>query len=202
MRKIVFPGTEIDRSINTEYSYTEFNKKYISVLSMYDSETNTIIPLEGFWHPNLGEKVVGVVVDYDRSKIYVELSSFVQGVIELPKHFDNPIKIDKGELVEATVSAIQSKVEVSLLFNKILDSDGIVIRMPVVKMPRVIGKNNTMISQIIEYTKSNIIVGMNGVIWLKGGNADLALKAFEEINKNAHIHGLTNKIKEMLTSSK
>ena len=70
------------------------------------------------------------------------------------------------------------------------------------KVPRIIGKNNTMIKQLTEGTKSTIIVGMNGRIWIKGGDVALTTKAILRIQEEAHTSGLTDRIREMLEKSK
>ena len=51
---------------------------------------------------------------------------------------------------------------------------------------------------IKEKTGCQIVVGQNGIVWLKGDKEDLAIRAIQEIEENSHITGLTEKIKEML----
>jgi exosome complex component RRP4 len=66
------------------------------------------------------------------------------------------------------------------------------------KVPRVIGKGNTMIDQIANLTKCRISVGMNGLVWLNDGDLRLAVSALRRIEREAHTSGLTEKIKKML----
>ena len=63
-----------------------------------------------------------------------------------------------------------------------------------------IGKKNTMIDQIKALTKTDIIVGLNGVIWLRGGDIDLATDAIFKVEREAHTSGLTEVIKNYLES--
>ena len=70
------------------------------------------------------------------------------------------------------------------------------------KIPRIIGKGNTMVKQITDGTGTSIIIGLNGLIWLKGGNIDLATAVILKIEEEAHTSGLTERIKAMLDSKK
>ncbi len=67
---------------------------------------------------------------------------------------------------------------------------GTILEIRPTKIPRVIGKNNTMVQQIAAMTKSTIVVGNNGIIWLKGGNVALATEAIRKIEDEAHTSGL------------
>ena len=69
------------------------------------------------------------------------------------------------------------------------------------KIPRIIGSNNTMAMQLSAGTKSSVAVGMNGMIWLHGGDTDLATEAIFKITREAHISGLTDRISKMLGAS-
>jgi len=66
------------------------------------------------------------------------------------------------------------------------------------KVPRVIGKQGTMVKQIKRKTGCKIIVGQNGLVWIQGDNPNLAAKAVRKVEKEAHTQGLTDKIGEWL----
>jgi exosome complex component RRP4 len=60
-----------------------------------------------------------------------------------------------------------------------------------------------MVSMIKKATNCNIIVGQNGIVWLKGLNPEDELVTVETINKievESHVSGLTDRIKEFLES--
>jgi len=69
--------------------------------------------------------------------------------------------------------------------------------MPV-RIPRVIGKKNSMVNMLEEKTKCDLFVGRNGRIWMRGEKIDLLKKAILKIEKEAHTSGLTERIKEFL----
>jgi len=66
------------------------------------------------------------------------------------------------------------------------------------KVPRLIGKQGSMIELIKNKTNCQIIVGQNGVVWIKGEQEGLAAKAILTIENESHISGLTDKITAML----
>ena len=74
----------------------------------------------------------------------------------------------------------------------------------VAKMPRVIGTKGSMISLIKKYTACRLVVGQNGRIWIDGVNDDIliAIGAVSMISDQAHVHGLTNNVKEYLQKAK
>ena len=78
--------------------------------------------------------------------------------------------------------------------------DGRVIHINPHKVPRVIGKEGSMINLIKDSTRTEINVGQNGVIWLKG-DIEGERKAEEVIKlvcDEAGSDGLTEKVEEFL----
>ena len=58
-----------------------------------------------------------------------------------------------------------------------------------------------MVNLIKEYTGCEIVVGQNGVIWMKGESIEAELVAKEAVNfidKNSLVEGLTEKVKNFL----
>ena len=58
-----------------------------------------------------------------------------------------------------------------------------------------------MINTIKKGTDCNIVVGQNGIVWIKGKNVDdelLAKEAIELVARKSFIEGLTEKVKEFL----
>ena len=79
---------------------------------------------------------------------------------------------------------------------------GTVIKITPTKVARVIGKGGSMINLIKEKTKSQILVGQNGLIWIRGGNVRKAIEAILMIERESHIIGLTEKIAKFLEEGK
>jgi exosome complex component RRP4 len=80
---------------------------------------------------------------------------------------------------------------------------GMVIEVSPSKVPRVIGKNGSMIQMLKNETACRIYVGQNGRIWIDGelDNIVRAVQAIKMIEDEAHNLGLTEKVKEFLEKS-
>jgi exosome complex component RRP4 len=78
---------------------------------------------------------------------------------------------------------------------------GSIIKINPNKVPRVIGKEGSMVSLIKDAVNCNITVGQNGLIWIKGQTIDDELKAKKIIDficENSFVEGLTDKVKEFI----
>ena len=196
MREIIFPGQSVERTASRESTYVESGKVYSKVVGLYDDSTGSIISLEGAWKPRMGEKVVGVVSAIGRKDTYrVTLSTNTEGVIISGRYERFRFKV--GDVIEASIARVESQSSVVLERPRPL-GQGMVIEIKPTKVPRVIGKGNTMIDQIANLTECKISVGMNGLVWLNDGNLQLAVSALRRIEREAHTSGLTEKIKNML----
>jgi exosome complex component RRP4 len=72
------------------------------------------------------------------------------------------------------------------------------------KVPRIIGKQGSMVSMIKEATGCKITVGQNGLIWISGSPAGeiLAVNVIKKIESESHQSGLTDKIKDYLDKNR
>ena len=77
---------------------------------------------------------------------------------------------------------------------------GTVVQVEPTAVPRVIGKQGSMITAIREKTHTRIQIGQNGFIWIDGKGEDIsrAQKAIETINRETSSEGLTKKIEKLL----
>ena len=77
---------------------------------------------------------------------------------------------------------------------------GILINITPTKVPRLIGKKGSMINMIKDETHCEVIVGQNGVVWVKGEPAmeRVAEKVINMIEDQAHTSGLTDRVRDML----
>lgn len=195
MQRIVVPGEKlVSTPIRIENTISDKNGTYACVLGYFDEEHKTVIPLEGLWQPRHGDSVIGIVEE-EKANIYViNLNSPYKG-LALTKFIDTDLSV--GDIVSATVKELEKGGTVMLLKPMKLNG-GKLMAVSSSKIPRIIGKGNSMLKQIMDGTKTTISVGLNGVIWLKGGNIDLATDAILKIQDEAHTHGLTDRIKTML----
>jgi exosome complex component RRP4 len=81
---------------------------------------------------------------------------------------------------------------------------GQVIEVPCKKVPRIIGKQGSMVTLIKDATGCQITVGQNGRVWINGeAKAQVvAIEAIHKIVDEAHTSGLTDTIKSFLETKK
>ena len=196
MRNIVLPGEIVsDRPQRIQNTYIEGGKTYAKIMGMYEQDSRGIIPLEGSWTPNTDDTVVGVITE-QRNKVFVVDLMFFGRCLLVPGKFDE-YSFEPGEVIEARIRDVENRKTIVLSDGKALEG-GRVIRVKPKKVLRVIGKKNTMINQIKELTKTDIVVGLNGIIWLRGGDIELAEEVIFKIEREAHMSGLTEMIKRYL----
>ncbi len=197
MDRIVIPGELLaERPIRSENTLVEGNMTYATVLSLFDEAKGVLIPLESVWYPKHGETVIGIIEETRLNSYNVDLNSSFKGMI-LSKFSET--RFAQGDIVEAVVRDIDETKTVMLMHARSLYG-GKIIDIKPSKIPRIIGRENTMLNQLMQGTMSSIKVGTNGRVWIKGGDASLATEAILRIQEEAHTAGLTERIKTMLES--
>ncbi len=199
MQRIVVPGEKLhDKPLRIENTITDNNGTYSCILGSFDEETKVLIPLEGLWQPKSGDTIVGIVEEDRGTTVTVNLNAPYKGLI-ISKFLETDIRA--GDTIVATIKDLEKGGTAILIRPKPLQG-GKMMSVKPSKIPRIIGKGNTMVTQITAGTGTSVIIGLNGIIWLNGGNIDLATAAILKIEEEAHTNGLTDRIKAMLDSKK
>ncbi|MBW3002223.1 exosome complex protein Rrp4 [Candidatus Woesearchaeota archaeon] len=191
----------------------EKDKLVAEQLGMINIEGKVIklIPLTGVYIPKTGDKIIAKVIDVlmtgwrldTRSPYSAVLSmkdatsDFIQRGADLTQYF----ALGDYVLTKITNVTSQKLVDVSMKgpgLRKL--KGGRILQVNPHKVPRVIGKEGSMVVMIKQATGCNILVGQNGWIWIDGEpEAEvIAEKAVMKINAEAHLSGLTDNIKEFL----
>ena len=55
-----------------------------------------------------------------------------------------------------------------------------------------------MVEMIKQMTNTPIVVGQNGIVWVKGDHEDIAMDTIAMIERKSHVHGLTDQVKASL----
>jgi len=193
--RVVIPGEMLsDTPKPVPYGFTDKGRTYSSVMGLFDAASNRLVPLEGCYMPNLDDTVVGVVTYVKFSGYTVDLKSPYTGFLS-SKETREEYKL--GDIIAARVKEVDEAKNVDLTEASKLER-GEIVEIHSVKIPRVIGKSSSMIRMIQDAAKSEVIVGKNGRIWLRGGNTALAVEAILKIEKEAHTHGLTDRVSALL----
>ncbi len=192
-KEIVLPGTLVaDSAVPCEGCFSEAGKTYTSVLSIL--QDGKVIPLKGKYVPRVGDAVVGVVADVRFTSFEVDLNSPYVGNISTK---DTRTEFEVGDVVLAKTRMVDEVHEATLVEPFQL-SGGRLIEIESVKVPRIIGRNGSMLSMLKAYSKAEVTVGKNGRVYIKGGDIALAASAILKICHESHVAGLTDRIKSYL----
>lgn len=170
-----------------------------------------VIPLSGAYYPRRGNTIIGTVVDITFNGWLIDFSGAQNAflpVAEVPRYINrNELReyLDFGESVVVKVWDVKSRgVDVSMKmrgFGKI--EGGMIVNVSPNKVPRIIGKEGSMVKLIKSATGCDITVGQNGKVWIAGDRSDMEIatrKIVEFIVQNAVTSGLTEKVQEFITS--
>jgi len=211
-RKIVVPGESIisgEDYLPGNGTRREDEDIIASKFGLVDISDRLIkvIPLSGRYVPRRGNTIIGQIVDYNMKGWMIDFGNTSKGFLpvsevpwyinknELLEHFDF------GDVIVAKVDSVGGRgIDLTIKVKgcgKV--EEGILIDINPHKVPRVIGKEGSMITTVKEMSGCTITVGQNGVIWLKGDDIESELKAkkiIEFISENSYVDGLTEKVKE------
>ena len=219
-KEIVIPGQELAQGLDYLPSQGAFRDEdniissYLGLASINERFIK-VIPLTGRYSPRINDTIIGKVTDigfygwtldigcaYNAVLSIRETSGFIERNDDLTKYYDY------GDLVVAKVVKVTKQRSIDITtkgpgLKKLIG--GKVIEVTSSKVPRMIGKQGSMISMIKEASNCNIIIGQNGRVWVKGENTDqeiLVTNIILKIEQESHIDGLTDKIKKMLEKEK
>ncbi|QQG38688.1 MAG: RNA-binding protein [Candidatus Woesearchaeota archaeon] len=171
-----------------------------------------VIPLSGKYVPKKDDMVIGTVKNITLNGWIIELGGPYTGMLTLKEASSDFIErgadlsqyFDFGDmLVTKIVNITKSKIIDFTMKGPGLRKlkGGKVIQITPSKVPRVIGKQGSMISMIKESTGCRVIIGQNGRVWISGNKPEEELKATRAImiiEQESHTEGLTDKIKNFL----
>jgi len=215
-KDIVVPGEELAQGLDYLPSFGTYREENFIIsarLGMVniDGRTIKITPLTGRYSPKRGDTIIAKVIDVTFSGWRLETncayaamlsvkdatSDFIARGADLTKYFDI------GDYLVAKITNVTSQKLIDLTMKgpglrKLIG--GRVIKVNTNKVPRIIGKQGSMISMIKDATNCKIIVGQNGLAWINGDpqNEFIAVSTIKKIEEESHISGLTERVKEYL----
>ncbi|MFA5772176.1 MAG: exosome complex RNA-binding protein Rrp4 [Thermoplasmata archaeon] len=215
IRELVIPGellSEKDMQPGTGTYQEDDGKIYANQLGIKSVRDKfiSVIPLNGRYNPRVNDTVIGKVIDVASSTWLFDINSPYPAplhVTETPWRIDfgdTGRYLNVGDVVLLRVSEVDEtkKVQVSMRgpgLRKL--TGGAIIEISPPKIPRVIGKNASMISVIQKYTNCKLHVGQNGRIWIDGSieKIEKVIEVVKKIEKEAHTVGLTESITKYLS---
>ncbi|MEK6950510.1 MAG: exosome complex RNA-binding protein Rrp4 [Nanoarchaeota archaeon] len=219
-REIVIPGDALVEGMDFlpgENAYREGDKIYSKVLGLawLSGRVVKITPLTGPYVPTSGDKIIGTVIDIMMSGWRVDTGTAYSAVLNVKDATSRFIKKEEdlsrliaiGDYIVAMIIQVTSQNLIDLSMrepgmHKI--QGGRIMRINSQKVPRVIGKQGSMISLIKQQTGCEITVGQNGFIWIKGTAEGefLAERAVKMIEERSHQEGLTERVQAFLEQHK
>ncbi len=217
-RQIVIPGETIVKGKeflpgdNVYREGEEVIAKRFGVVEISEKHVR-IIPISGVYYPRRGNTIIGTVVDITFNGWLIDFGGVQNAflpVAEVPRYVNkNELReyLDFGESVIVKVWDVKSRgIDVSMKmrgYGKL--SGGMIISVNPNKVPRIIGKEGSMVKLIKNATRCEITVGQNGKVWISGGSIEeemVTKKIIEFIVENATINGLTEKVDKYIKSLK
>ncbi len=212
-RKLVIPGETIVSG--DDYLPGDFTKKegeeiiaHRFGLAEINGRVVKIIPVSGIFEPRRGNTVIGRVEDINFSGWMIDIggpfSSFLP-LSECSKYINkNDIAqfADIGDVLSMKIMGVKKGgVDLTLKSRGLGKLEGgRIIKINPHKVPRIIGREGSMINLIKNKTKTDITVGQNGFIWMKGDDQGekKAENAIHLIVQESISDGLTEKIEKFL----
>jgi exosome complex component RRP4 len=213
-REIVIPSQllgDIQTKKAGQGTFVEKGKIYAEVLGVVNanSEYINVVPLRGRYDPIQGDFVIGIVIEPMASSWLVDINAAYPALLhvnEVPwdvEFGETDRYLNAGDTVMAKVLQVdqEKKLQITLKDRNLYKvKGGNLLNVEPSKIPRIIGKQASMISLIKKYTRCRMFVGQNGRIWIDGEGQDVqkAIEIIELIQKESLSYGLTNKIEDLL----
>jgi exosome complex component RRP4 len=168
----------------------------------------SVIPLQSKYIPKRGDVVIGEITDIRFSMWNLDINSPYSGILPAAEVFGKEKRelnraFDVGDVLFLRVVDVDEVKKVKLgLKGRGLGKfrGGILIHITPTKVPRLIGKKGSMINMIKDQTRCEVVVGQNGIVWVKGKPEmeRVVQKVVKTIEEEAHTSGLTDRIRDML----
>ena len=211
-RKLVLPGDLMEtKSKPGRGIFRKDGRIHASVVGHSSDKSGyiNVNGIKGRYNPKTGDKIVAVCAETGPSIWRMDIGASFNSTLH---HSESGWKVPFGDTarflsIGDAVWAEIFMVDAAGSHQISLKKDdcrklysGTIVKINPTNVPRVIGKQGSMITTIREKTQTRIQIGQNGYIWIdgKGDDISLAQKAVEMINEEATSKGLTKKIEKLL----
>lgn len=220
-RKHVIPGDVITTGPYRADQNTVLDGRLIVSTTVGVSEITDgavrVIPLTGMYMPRIDDMVVGKVTTHTSLAWELDINSCYVGFLPATDVFGRDFsarsdelntRLKRGDLVAARIAnSDRSRDPLLTIVDRDLGKidSGELIEISSSKIPRLIGKRGTMIQMIESQTDSMITVGQNGWVVVSSEDSNgliKAKKAIRMVERMAHMHNLTDKVRKMLEAEK
>jgi exosome complex component RRP4 len=178
------------------------------IATVYEKHVR-VVPVSGAYYPKRGDTIIGTIADITFNGWLIDFGGAQNAflpVAEVPRYVNkNEMAefLNFGETVIVKVWDVKSRgVDASMKmrgYGKV--EGGMIVSIGPNQVPRVIGKEGSMVNMIKDATGCDVTVGQNGKVWIAGQNTDNEVatrKIIEFIGANAVTAGLTEKVEKMI----
>jgi exosome complex component RRP4 len=211
-RNVVVPGDVLAEGMDYlpgQWTYRKDDLIYAGRMGLLavDGRALRIIALSGAYSPKRNDVIIAEVTDVLMSGWRVNTNCAYSAMLSsrdatnefISRSADLTDFFNLGDFMVAKIVKVTSQklIDISTKgpgLRKLYG--GRVIKVNCNKVPRIIGKQGSMVSLVKNATGCKIIVGQNGLIWLSGKPMAevIAIKTISKIQEEAHIPGLTERI--------
>lgn len=217
-RKAIIPGEVIvdgDDYLPGEGTEKRDNKIYALKYGLAEESNNLVkvIPLSGIYEPRRGNVVIGKVELLTFNGWIINIGTSQNGflsLMEVPRYVNKDgleEVMDIGDIVVTKIfSSNKRGIDLTIKGRGLGKVDeGLVFDINSYKVPRIIGKEGSMIKLIKDETGCTITVGQNGKILIEGDTIEeelLAKEAILFITEKSFISGLTEEVVKWFKKNK
>ncbi|MHA1917255.1 MAG: exosome complex RNA-binding protein Rrp4 [Candidatus Ranarchaeia archaeon] len=218
-RDLVVPGEVIAEGDfrSGEGTFKDGKKVIANVLGLVNVKEKriSIIPLQGRYNPKEGDIVIGLVIDSTPRSWKVDIMSPWNSILPINNAINRRYS-NRDENQTALFSAGDYILARVVSFDRVMGPalsilerglgklrKGRVINIAPSKIPRFIGRKQSMIEMIEKETNSEIEIGQNGLIWISSKtyqDENLVEEIAKMISKESHTSGLTDRVREYIHS--
>ena len=195
-------------------TYRTGGKVYASVLGLLSERPPlvSVIPLSGRYIPKPNDLVIGTVTDVQGTFWLLDIGAPRWAPLHMT---GTPWQVEIGEtdrflrVGDAVVVQVES-LEATGRIGVTMNGEGLgkleggtIVRISPARIPRVVGRNGSMIATIREHTGAEVVVGQNGRVWV-GGSPEAIHRVSEVlriIEANAQHSGLTERVESYLLAT-
>lgn len=193
---------EGENVVASRFGLAEISGRVVKVISIF-----------GAFIPRRNNVVIGTISDITFSGWLLNIDSAGSAFLPIDEapRFINRNEMDQflniGDVVAAKIWSVKLKGIDLVMKGKGLGKleGGFIFKIIPSRVPRVIGREGSMVNLIKEKTGCNITIGQNGWIWIKGPDTDSEIKArnaIEFVTSKVHVSGLTEKVEQWFAEQK
>lgn len=195
-------------------TYRQNDQIYAKILGLvyFVGKVIKITPLCGPYVPKTRDKIIGKVIDITLNGWRVDTSTAYSAILNIKDATSRYVRKDEdlskiyaiGDYLVVKIVNVTSQNLIDLAMREPgLDkvTGGRIIKINSQKVPRLIGKEGSMVNLIKAKTNCEIVIGQNGLVWIKGVPEQeyIAEQVVKFVEEKAHQSGLTEKVEQFLS---